>query len=69
MSTRYVEVRLLRHIQAAIEREEKLRDNYRIMTGQDIDLPALRRRMVRGTRPTVTMLDQVSPMWAVVRSR
>lgn len=63
--TRYVDVRLVLAVHAAQLREERARDDFRIMTRQDVDLAALRRRMVKGTRPHTTMLDQVAPLaWA-----
>jgi hypothetical protein len=60
----WVDVRIVLDIQAALLREERRRDLYRIMTRQDVDVAALRRRMVSGTAPRVTMLDQVAWAWA-----
>jgi hypothetical protein len=60
----WVDVRAVLDIQAVLLREERRRDNYRILTRQDVDLGALRRRMVTGQSPRVTILDQVAPMWA-----
>jgi hypothetical protein len=64
IAPRWVDVRAVPDVQAALLREERRRDNFRIMTRQDVDLGALRRRMVAGTAPRETILDQVAPMWA-----
>jgi len=64
---RFVDVRAVLDVLSVVQREEWRRDNFRIMTRQDVNLEALRRRMLHGSKPKVTMLEQVAPIWGARR--
>lgn len=59
-----VNVRVVLEVQEILLRDMRRQDDYRIYTRADVNLEALRRRMVRGLSPQITIIEQVAPIWA-----